>query len=62
MARLQKTSSLRWPFEVPWLPVGGELLQEDGRLKGFGCARSLEGEVAAMMCCERGEGAFSAKL
>jgi hypothetical protein len=60
--QLQKTSPLRWPFEVPWLPVGGELLREDGKLKGFGCARSSEGEAVAAMCCERGEGAFSAKI
>jgi ubiquitin len=59
---LQKTSLLRWPFEVLWLPVGDRLQREDGRLKGFGCASSSKREAAVAMCYEGGEGAFSAKL
>jgi hypothetical protein len=54
VAQLQKTLPLRWPFEVPWLPVGGRLLQKDGRLKGFGYARSSEGRWWRRCAMEEG--------
>jgi hypothetical protein len=37
------------------------LQQEGGWLEGIGCASSSERGAAAAMCCEGGEGAFSAK-
>jgi hypothetical protein len=44
------------------LLVEGGLQRDDGWLKGIGCASSLERGVAAAMCYEGGEGAFSAFL
>jgi hypothetical protein len=40
----------------------GRVAEGGWKAKGFGCASSLERGAAVAMCCEGGEGAFSAKL